>query len=169
RAGRSRICRRAIAADLIRAGIEVHVFNQRGVGEILESIAMLGRMIGAHARAQALIGRLRRSIDNARRAASRLPCRPRVYFEEWDDPLICGIRWVGELVEIAGAENCFADLAARPAAKERIIADPQEVVRRAPDVLIASWCGKKFNPARVRERPGVGIDSGAPPRSIIRD
>jgi iron complex transport system substrate-binding protein len=143
-----------IAADLIRAGIEVHVFNQRGVGEILESIAMLGRMIGAHARAQALIGRLRRSIDNARRAASRLPCRPRVYFEEWDDPLICGIRWVGELVEIAGAENCFADLAARPAAKERIIADPQEVVRRAPDVLIASWCGKKFNPARVRERPG---------------
>ena len=143
-----------IAADLIRAGIEVHVFNQRGVGEILESIAMLGRMIGARARAQALIGRLRRSIADARRAASRLPCRPRVYFEESDDPLICGIRWVGELVEIAGAENCFADLAARPAAKERIIADPYEVVRRAPDVLIASWCGKKFNPARVRERPG---------------
>ncbi len=143
-----------IAADLIRSGIEVHVFNQRGVEQILESIAMLGRMIGARARTQALIGRLRRSIDATRRAAARLPCRPRVYFEEWDDPLICAIRWVGELLEIAGAENCFADLAARPAAKGRIIADPLEVVRRAPDVLIASWCGKKFNPARVRARPG---------------
>ena len=143
-----------IAADLIRAGLEVHVFNQRGVEEILESIAMLGRMIGAHARTRALIGRLRRSMAEARRAAARLPCRPRVYFEEWDEPLICGIRWVGELIEIAGAQNCFADLSTRSAARERIIADPSEVVRRAPDVLIASWCGKKFNPARVRERPG---------------
>lgn len=143
-----------IAADLIHAGIEVHVFNQRSVEEILESIGMLGRMIGARARAQALIGRLRRSIDEARRAASRLPCRPRVYFEEWDDPLICAIRWVSELIAIAGGENCFAELSAQHAAKARIIADPLEVVRRAPEVLIASWCGKKFNPQKVYERPG---------------
>ncbi len=143
-----------IAAELIRAGIEVHVFNQRSVQEILDSIAMLGRMIGAHARTRALIGQLRGAIDAAQQSASRLPCRPRVYFEEWDEPLICAIRWVGELMEIAGAENCFADLSTHPAAKERIITDPLEVVRRAPDVLIASWCGKKFNPAKVRARPG---------------
>lgn len=142
-----------IAAELIRAGIEVHVFNQRSVEEILESIAMLGRMIGAHERTAELIGRLRRSLDQTQRDAARLAYRPRVYFEEWDDPLICGIRWVGELIEIAGGENCFADLAARPAARERIIADPREVVRRAPEVMIASWCGKKFSPAKVRERP----------------
>ena len=143
-----------IAGDLIRAGLEVHVFNQRSVEDIFAFLGMLGRMIGAQRRTQALIGRLRRSLADVRRAAALLPCRPRVYFEEWDAPLITGIRWVAELVTVAGGEECFPELSVRPHAKERIIEDPLEVVRRSPDVLIASWCGKKFNPRRVRERPG---------------
>ncbi len=143
-----------IAADLVRAGLEVHIFNQRSVEEIFEFMGTLGRMIGTERRAQGLIGRLRRSLEKTRREAAQLPCRPSVYFEEWDAPLITGIRWVAELITIAGGETCFPELSLRSHAKERIIADPLEVVRRAPDVLIASWCGKKFNPRRVRERPG---------------
>ena len=143
-----------IATDLIRAGLDVHIFNQRSVEEIFQFMGMLGRMIGAQRRSQALIGRLRRSLADARREAARLPCRPRVYFEEWDEPLITAIRWVAELITIAGGEECFPELSVHPHARERIIADPLEVVRRAPDVLIASWCGKKFNPQRVRERAG---------------
>ncbi len=143
-----------IAADLIRAGVQVHVFNQRSVEEIFEFIGTLGALVGAQRRTRALMGRLRRAVEQARREAERLPCRPRVYFEEWDQPLITGIRWVAELVTIAGGEECFPELSVQPHAKARIIADPLEVVRRAPDVLIASWCGKKFNPQRVRERAG---------------
>jgi iron complex transport system substrate-binding protein len=143
-----------IAADLVRAGLAVHIFNQRSIAEIFEFMGVLARMVGAQRRAQTLVGRMRRSLEDVRREAARLPCRPRVYFEEWDAPLISGIRWVGELVTIAGGEECFAELSVEPHAKARIIADPLEVVRRAPDVLIASWCGKKFNPQSVRERPG---------------
>ena len=143
-----------IAADLVRAGLEVHIFNQRSVEEILGFIGMLGRMVGVAGRARALVGQLRDGIDEARRAASQLPRRPRVYFEEWDEPLISGIRWTAELIAIAGGEDCFPELSARPGARDRIIADPSEVVRRAPEILIASWCGKKFNPRIVRERPG---------------
>ena len=143
-----------IAAELARKGLEVHIFNQRSVEEILDFIDMLGRMVGAPERAQALIDKLRGGLEAARRAALELPCRPRVYFEEWDDPLISGIRWTAELIGIAGGEDCFPDLSVRPGAKDRIIADPIEVVRRAPDVLIASWCGKKFNRRRVIERTG---------------
>ncbi len=143
-----------IAAELARKGLEVHIFNQRSVEEILESIGMLGRMVGAPDRAQALIDTLRSGLEAARRAALALPCRPRVYFEEWDDPLISGIRWTAELIGIVGGEDCFPELSVRPGAKNRVIADPLEVVRRAPDVLIASWCGKKFNRRRVLERDG---------------
>lgn len=143
-----------VAADLIRAGLEVHIFNQRSVEEIFQFMDMLGRMIGARRRTQMVVGQLRRSLESARRESAQLPCRPRVFFEEWDAPLITGIRWVAELIEIAGGEVCFAELSLHPEAKARIIADPLEVVRRAPQVLIASWCGKKFNPQRVRERPG---------------
>jgi len=143
-----------IAADLIRAGIAVHVFNQRSVAEILAFIRMLGGMVGAQSRAEQLVTSLRAGLDRVRASAAQLPRRPRVYFEEWDQPLICGIRWVAELVEIAGGEDCFPELSMQPQARGRIIADPLEVVRRAPDIMIASWCGKKFNPARVRERPG---------------
>lgn len=143
-----------IAADLIRAGIAVHIFNQRSVEEILACMLMVGRMIGVEQRAQTLVAQMRGSMDAIRDAAARLPCRPRVYFEEWDEPLISGIRWVAELIEIAGGENCFPELSSCPGAKERIIADPLEVARRAPDVMIASWCGKKFKPEKVLERPG---------------
>ena len=143
-----------IAADLIRAGIEVHVFNQRSVAEILGSIRLLGGMIGVQSRAEALAAELEAGLDAIRAAAARLPSRPRVYFEEWDDPLISGIRWVSELIGIAGGEDCFPELAAEPMAKRRIIGDPLEVVRRAPQIFIASWCGKRFNPEKVLARPG---------------
>jgi iron complex transport system substrate-binding protein len=143
-----------IAAELIRAGIEVHVFNQRSVEEILAFIRLLGGRVGAQCRAEALVASLQEGLDKARAAAARLPRRPRVYFEEWDQPLISGIRWVAELIVIAGGEDCFPELSTQPHARGRFIADPIEVVRRAPHVMIASWCGKKFNPARVLERPG---------------
>jgi len=143
-----------IAAELIRAGIEVHVFNQRSVAEILGSIRLLGGMIGVQSRAETLAAELEAGLDEIRAAAARLPRRPRVYFEEWDDPLICGIRWVSELIGIAGGEDCFPELAAQPLAKRRIVGDPLEVVRRAPEILVASWCGKRFNREKVLARPG---------------
>jgi iron complex transport system substrate-binding protein len=143
-----------IAAELIRAGIEIHIFNQRSVEQILAFIRTLGRLVAAGDKAEALASELQRGLDGAREQAQRLPCRPRVYFEEWDNPLISGIRWVSELISIAGGEDCFAELAVHHSARQRIIADPSEVVRRAPDLIIGSWCGKRFNAARVRARPG---------------
>lgn len=143
-----------IAASLVRAGIEIHIFNQRSVAQILDFMRMLGAMVGAQARAEKLIEAFEQSLDAARQAAARLPRKPRVYFEEWDEPQISGIQWVSELIGIAGGEDCFADLASRPGAQQRIIADAEEVVRRAPDLIIGSWCGKKFRPERVRERLG---------------
>lgn len=143
-----------IAADLVRAGLEVHIFNQRSVAQILDFIRMLGGMIGVQAKAEALVASLEDGIAAVREQARRLPRTPRVYFEEWDEPMISGIRWVAELIAIAGGEDCFPELAQHPGAKHRIIADPQEVVRRAPDLIIGSWCGKKFSPDKVRARPG---------------
>ena len=145
-----------IAAELARAGIEVHLFNHRSIAEILRMVRMLGGMIGCEAQAAALADRLEAGVKATRSAAARLPRRPRVYFEEWDDPLIAGIRWVGEVIEAAGGENCFADLALKPLGRDRIIADPAEVVRRAPDIILGSWCGKKFRPEKVAARPGWG-------------
>lgn len=143
-----------IAADLVRAGIPVHIFNQRSVAEIVAFIRMLGAMVDAPAATQALIDALLRGIDEVQTAAATLPRRPKVYFEEWDAPMISGIRWVSELIGIAGGDDCFAELAAESAAKDRIIADPAEVVRRAPDLIIGSWCGKKFSADKVAARPG---------------
>ena len=143
-----------IAAELARAGIEVHLFNHRSVAEILRMIRMLGGMIGCEAKAAALADRLAEGVEVTRKAAARLPRRPRVYFEEWDEPLIAGIRWVGEVIEIAGGDNCFQELAAKSLGRDRIIADPAEVVRRAPEIIFGSWCGKKFRPERVASRPG---------------
>jgi len=143
-----------IAAELARAGIEVHLFNHRSVAEILRMVRMLGGMIGCEARAGTLAERLEAGVEATRAAAARLPRRPRVYFEEWDEPLIAGIRWVGELLEVAGGINCFPELAERSLGRDRIIADPGEVVRRAPDLILGSWCGKKFRPDRVAARPG---------------
>ena len=143
-----------IAAELIRAGIEVHVFNHRSVAEILRMIATLGGMVGCASKAQALIEQLEAGLEGIRASAARFQKRPRVYFEEWDEPQISGIRWVSELVGIAGGEDCFPELARESLGKNRIIADPLEVPRRAPDVIFGSWCGKKFRPEQLAARPG---------------
>ena len=143
-----------IAASLIRAGVNVHVFNQRSVAQILDSILMLGSLVGAADKAGQLVNELEQGLAAIRRETSGWTLRPRVYFEEWDEPQISGIRWVSELIEIAGGRDCFAEHAQYPDAKRRIIADPAEVVRRAPDIIIGSWCGKKFRPERVAARPG---------------
>ncbi|MFO7276322.1 MAG: ABC transporter substrate-binding protein [Pseudomonadota bacterium] len=143
-----------IAAGLVRAGVQVHVFNQRSVEEILRMILVLGAMIGREPQAAALVARLEEGLDAVRARAALLPRRPRVYFEEWDDPQISGIRWVSELIGIAGGEDCFPELAQRPLGRERIVADPLEVPRRAPDIILGSWCGRKFRPEAVAARPG---------------
>ena len=144
--------------DLVRAGVDVHVFNQRSIAGILRMIVTTGALVGRANEAQALVAGLRRGLDDARvRGEARVARhgrRLRVYFEEWDEPLISGIRWVSELIELAGGEDVFADFASRHSAKERRIEDPMTVVRRAPEIIIGSWCGKKFQPDHVRARPG---------------
>jgi iron complex transport system substrate-binding protein len=143
-----------IASQLIRHGIEVHVFNQRSVAEILRVIRMLGGMVGCEAKASALAAELEGGLDAIRATAATFPRRPRVYFEEWDEPQISGIRWVSELVGVAGGDDVFPELAACGLGKDRIIADPLEVVRRSPDIIFGSWCGKKFSARNVAARPG---------------
>ncbi|HET6725351.1 MAG TPA: cobalamin-binding protein [Gammaproteobacteria bacterium] len=143
-----------IAAELVRHGIEVHIFNQRTVAEILRMIGMLGGMIGCQEKAAMLCARLEENLEAARAAATQLPRHPKVYFEEWDEPQISCIRWVSELIDIAGGEDIFPELASEPLGKNRIIADAGEVVARAPDIIIGSWCGKKFRPEKVAARPG---------------
>ena len=143
-----------IARDLARAGLNVFLFNQRSVDEILSMILVLASMVGAQDSGARLAASLERGLEKIREAASRFPRRPRVYFEEWDEPMISGIRWVSELVEIAGGDDIFPERARSQAASGRIVADPGEVVRRNPDVMLASWCGKKFRPERVVARPG---------------
>jgi iron complex transport system substrate-binding protein len=143
-----------IAAELVRAGVEVHVFNQRSVAEILRMIRTLGGTIGCEDKTRALIESLESSLSDVRARAARLARRPRVYFEEWDAPQISGIRWVSELVGLAGGDDCFPELAAQSLGRNRIVADPLEVPRRAPDIILGSWCGKKFRPEAVAGRPG---------------
>jgi iron complex transport system substrate-binding protein len=143
-----------IAATLVRAGLEVHIFNHRSIADILRMIRTLGAMIGCESRARALADALEAGLGAVRERAAALPRRPRVYFEEWDDPLISGIRWVSELIALAGGEDCFPELAGQALGRDRIIADPSEVPRRAPDIVLGSWCGKKFRPERVAARPG---------------
>ena len=147
-----------IARDLVRAGLAVHVFNQRSVDGILAMVETVGRLVGAEARALALVAGLEADIAAARAAGeariARLGRRPRVYFEEWNDPLISGIRWVSELIHLAGGEDCFAELAVHAGAKARILSGPEAVIPRAPEVIVGSWCGKHFQPAQVLARPG---------------
>lgn len=143
-----------IAAELVRAGIEVHIFNQRSIAQILNMIITVGSLVGAADKAKALVGDLEMKIEQARDIASGFATKPGVYFEEWNDPLISGIRWGSELIEIAGGNDCFAELAQHKDAKDRVIADPDEVIRRNPDIIIGSWCGKKFQPEQLMQRPG---------------
>ncbi len=143
-----------IAQALIRAGVEVWISNHRSVDGILAYVQRLGAMVGADTQARAYAGQLRAHIDQVRASAAALPRRPRVYFEEWDEPAISAIRWVSELVSIAGGDDIFPQRAAASLGRDRIVADPMEVVRAAPDIIIGSWCGKKFRADKVRARPG---------------
>jgi iron complex transport system substrate-binding protein len=142
-----------IATDLIRRGHPVVVFNQRTIDEILQMIRMLGGLVGCAGRAEALASSLQRDIETLSDAGARLPFRPRVFFEEWDDPLISGISWVEELVTIAGGSPIFPELASSRLAKDRIVTR-DEVVRRNPDVIVASWCGKPVRRESIDARPG---------------
>ena len=143
-----------IARDLAKAGLNVLLYNQRSVQEILDMIFQLSALVGAADKGRALVAKLESGLDEIRASARRFAKRPRVYFEEWDEPMISGIRWVSELVELAGGEDVFADQSHSQAASGRIIWDASEVIRRQPDVILASWCGKKFRPERVAARPG---------------
>lgn len=142
-----------IAATLIREGVDVHAFNQRSVGEILDMIRMLGALVGAQDRADCLAEKFAAGIEDARAQTLPMPLRPRVYFEEWDEPKISSIGWVSELIEAAGGTDIFADRAACKSAKNRIVT-AEEIIHREPDVIIGSWCGKKFRPEQVAARPG---------------
>ncbi len=141
-----------IVADLIREGIAVHAFNQRGLSGILAMVRTLGALVGAGEKAEALARGYEARLTEVRAQAEGRR-RPRVYFEEWDGPLISGIGWVSELIELAGGEDVFAGLAGRQAARDRIVA-PESVIDAAPEVILASWCGKKVRPERIAGRPG---------------
>ncbi len=143
-----------IAAELIRKGVAVHVFNQRSVPGILRMIRTLGGMLGLAEQTDALAGQLEERVERIREQQMARGPRPRVYFEEWGDPLISGIGWVSELIGIAGGEDIFPERAAEAGAKERIIENPDDVVERQPDIIIGSWCGRKFRPDQVAARAG---------------
>ena len=142
-----------IAAELIRRGFPVVTFNQRSVQEILAMIRMLGGLVGLQSEAERLAESLDRGLDVIRESAARFVSRPKVFFEEWDDPLISGIRWVEELVEVAGGAPILPELRHAGLAKDRIVS-PETVRVRGPDVILASWCGKKVRPATIEGRPG---------------
>jgi iron complex transport system substrate-binding protein len=142
-----------IVAALIRAGVSVHAFNQRTIAGILDMIRTLGALVGATDRADQLADQLAAELDRARQRGNRLRQRPKVYFEEWDEPMISAISLVSELIAIAGGSDIFAELAAGKSAYERTVT-AEQVRQRSPDIMIGSWCGKKFNAERVAARPG---------------
>ena len=143
-----------IARDLIKAGVEVWISNHRSVEGIVDYIRRLGAIVGAAEKANALADDALRHIAQVENAASKFARRPKVYFEEWDEPMISGIQWVAELIRIAGGDDIFPERAEKSLARDRIIADGDEIVRRAPDIIMGSWCGKRFRPDKVAARPG---------------
>ena len=143
-----------IARDLAKAGLNVLIFNQRSVQEILNMVLTLSSLVGAADKGERLVAELEAGLDRIRASASAFPRRPRVYFEEWDEPMISGIRWVSELVEIAGGEDVLSEQSRSQAASGRIVSNPELVIERNPDVILGSWCGKKFRPERVAARAG---------------
>ena len=143
-----------IASELIRKGVQVTVFNQRSVSEIFSVLYQVAAMVGQQTRGIELLEAMRARLQAIELAAQSLQRRPRVYFEEWDEPHISAIRWVSELVGIAGGDDCFPELAAQAMGRDRIIADGAEIVRRDPDIIVGSWCGKKFRPEKVAARTG---------------
>ncbi len=142
-----------IAASLIKAGVEVHAFNQRSIAEILKMILTIGCLIGAQDKAKQLVLTLETNIANVKAKINPLASKPRIYFEEWDEPTITGIRWVSELIELAGGVDCFAELSQFNSAKDRVI-QQNDVIAKQPDIIIGSWCGKKFQPELVKNRAG---------------
>jgi iron complex transport system substrate-binding protein len=143
-----------IAAQLVRHGVQVTIFNQRSVDEIFSMLYQVAAMVGRADDGLRLLEGMRARLLQIEAAARALPRRPRVYFEEWDEPHISGIRWVSELVGIAGGDDVFPELALQSLGKDRIIADAAEIVRRSPDIVIGSWCGKKFRAEKVAARAG---------------
>ena len=143
-----------ILRDLAKAGLNVLVFNQRSVDEILSMVLALSSLVGAAQKGRQLVERLEGGLEEVRLAGKKLARRPKVYFEEWDEPMISGIRWVSELIGIAGGEDIFAARSHSHAAAGRIVHDANEVIGKAPEIIVASWCGKKFRPERVAARPG---------------
>jgi len=143
-----------IAAELIRMGVNVLIMNQRSVQEILDMILTLSSMVGAHEKGRILVDEYVERLTQAQASADALPFKPKVYFEEWDEPMISAIRWVSELISYAGGTDCFTELGLKSHGKDRIIAEPQSVIDANPDIIIGSWCGKKFRADKVRQRPG---------------
>lgn len=143
-----------IASALIKHGIEVWISNHRSVEGILEYILRLGALVGESEKAHAYAHELRANVERVASQAAQIPARPKVYFEEWDEPLISGIQWVAELVRIAGGEDIFPEMAAESLAKNRIMANGDKVIERNPDIIFGSWCGKKFRPEKVAARAG---------------
>ena len=145
-----------ITTELVKRGFAVFAFNQRSVAGILEMIRVLGGIVGVEAKARALADGLEQGLEGIRKAAARLPSRPRVFFEEWDDPIISGIRWVEELIEIAGGDPVFPEMRHAGLAKDRIVSSEQ-VIAAAPDVIIGSWCGKPVRPKKISARTGWSV------------
>ena len=143
-----------IAAQLIRAGVQVTIFNQRSVVEIFSMLYQLAAMVGQAEQGMQRIKAMQQRLTAISQAAAALKRRPRVYFEEWYDPHISAIAWVSELIGIAGGDDCFPELACQPMGKDRIIADGADIVARNPDIVFGSWCGRRFRPAHVLARPG---------------
>lgn len=144
----------ALADQLIRAGLNVLVTNQRSVEEIFDTLRLVAGLVGAQAKAEAWIAGCRQRHAEIAASAQGWRRRPRVYFEEWDEPMISAIQWVSQLIGIAGGDDVFPELGTQRMGRERVIADPLEPVRRAPDLIVGSWCGKKFRPEKVAARPG---------------
>jgi len=143
-----------IAAELIRGGVQITVFNQRSVDEIFSMLYQVAAMVGEAAQGLQRIEAMQQHLHILKNQAYAK--RPKVYFEEWDEPPISAIRWVSELIQTAGGDDCFPELALQSMGKDRIIADPMEIARRSPDIIIGSWCGKKFRPEKVAARTGWG-------------
>jgi iron complex transport system substrate-binding protein len=149
-----------IAADLVKRGVQVTIFNQRSVAEIFSMLFQLAAMVGEAEQGAQRIEAIRADLRAMQAVvAAKVVAgarRPKVFFEEWDVPHISAIRWVSELIGIAGGEDCFPELAPESLGKNRIIADGTEIVRRNPDIILGSWCGKKFRPEAVAAREGWG-------------
>jgi len=143
-----------IAADLIRHGVSVHIFNQRSVDEILSMSLTVGAMVGCQEKAYAWVSKIEKKISNIQLEVATRKIRPKVYFEEWYDPIITGIEWVSEIIGIAGGDECFPELSKQSLAKNRIVENPLDVAQRKPDIIIGSWCGRKFRPEQVLQREG---------------